>query len=77
MNEMTKDEREEVTIQLDQDIEESLNITKRSLVGKVLAEKAFQNGAVKTILTEHGEIKRYDNLYLGTNQCLFTFTEDK
>ncbi|MCH82921.1 hypothetical protein A2U01_0003734 [Trifolium medium] len=58
MNEMTKDEREEVTIQLDQDTEESLNIAKRSPVGKILAEKDFHNGAVKTMLTEHGEIQK-------------------
>lgn len=31
MSEMTKDEMEEVSIQLDQDAEKSLNIAKRSL----------------------------------------------
>ena len=49
---MTKDETEEVSIKRDQDAEKSLNIAKRSLVVKVLIEKALNKEAVKTILTK-------------------------
>lgn len=75
---MTKDEMEEVSIQLDQDAEKSLNIAKRSLAWKVSIVKTLNKGAVKTILSKGwGDPEGMAISDLGANLYLITFSEDK
>ncbi|KAJ1400226.1 Zinc finger, CCHC-type [Sesbania bispinosa] len=67
--------QEEITVELDSEDLQSLQLAKRSLVGKILTAKTLNKGAVKSILLKAwrapNDIQITD---MGTNKSLFTFS---
>lgn len=73
-----ENEVEELTVELDQDRAESIDIAKRSLVGKILSGRLLNRGAVKTILSKAwGDLVGLQITDLGPNIYMFTFAEEK
>ncbi|KAJ1417307.1 Zinc knuckle CX2CX4HX4C [Sesbania bispinosa] len=68
----------ELTIELESDLLNNTLIAKNSLIGKILAPKLLNRGAVKSILakawSDYGDFQITD---MGINLLLFSFTEKK
>ncbi|KAJ1417128.1 hypothetical protein SESBI_16815 [Sesbania bispinosa] len=75
----TEGELEGATIQLEGEEEESLDLTMRSLVGKILWEKPLNHGAIKQILTKAcgEESEDMEITEMGTNMFMFTFQDKR
>lgn len=57
---------------------ESLDLAKRTIMGKVLAAKAMNKGAVKNALTKlWGNPLNLHMTDMGTNTFMFTFQDEK
>lgn len=70
-------EYEEVTVELDEDKKVSVEIAKRTLVGKFFSDKLLNRGAVKTVVSKAwGEPDGLQISDLGPNTFLFTFKDD-
>ncbi|KAJ1426315.1 hypothetical protein SESBI_10332 [Sesbania bispinosa] len=71
-------EHEDITIQLDSNELEGLQLVRRTLIGKVLSDKVLNRGTVKRILLKEwaspSEIHVTD---MGVNSFLFTFAHNE
>ncbi|KAJ1385160.1 Zinc knuckle CX2CX4HX4C [Sesbania bispinosa] len=71
-------ESEEITVELESDGLQSVQLAGRSLVGKVLVEKPLNKGEVKNILLKAWRLTSEVHIAdMGTNLFLFTFSQKK
>lgn len=70
--------KNEATVELDIENEESEALARRTLVGKVLTEKKLNQGVVKSILVKGwGDPPGLKVADMGRNMFLFTFKDRK